>query len=502
VSSYVVEGEHRVTPLELFFDLVFVFGFTEVTTLMLDDVTWAGLGRALLVLAVLWWAWASYAWLTNAVDPNAGPVTATVIGAVAAMFVAALAVPEAFGTHRLAFGVAFLVVVLIFVAQYAIAARGEPDLLSAVTRLARWALPAGGLILGAAFVQSGLRPVLWAAAIVIGFVGPSLEGLSGWRVHPAHFAERHGLILIIAIGESLAALGFGARAAGLGAGVIVAAVLGVVIAAAFWLAYFDFSAVAIQRQLVESTGERRTALARDIYTYGHFPMVAGIILFAFGTRTTVAHVHDELRIIPAVALCGGASLYLLAYVGLRFRVSRTLSRGRSVAAVGFAALIPVALAVPALLTLGLVAAVWLGLHAYELIWWREERARRRAEGEPAAAALVPAVNDIEIATRFLEAMSSRDFETAESLLAADAEVTAPDGTLPASEFIRGVREWEGLENLDISVENRVVTEEDGVVVSRSRRVFRWKESGEVAYDQPAEARITIVAGLVTNVEMR
>jgi len=381
----VVEGEQRVTPLELFFDLVFVFGFTQVTTLMLDDVTWRGLGHGLLVLAVLWWAWASYAWLTNTIDPNAGFVTAIVLAAVTAMFIGALAVPEAFGRHRLTFGVAFLLVVVIFVALYAIAARGEPDLLSAVARLARSAIPAGTLILAAAFVQPGLRPVLWSAAIVIGFFGPALAGLSGWRVHPAHFAERHGLILIIAIGESLAALGYGARGTGLGAGVILAAVLGVGVAASFWLAYFDFFSIGVQRQLTDSSGVQRIALARDIYTYVHLPMVAGIILFAFGMRTTVAHVDAELHLIPAVALCGGSALYLLAYVVLRWRVSRTLSRGRSIASIGFAALIPVALSAPALVTLALVAAVWLGLHAYELIWWREERVRRRSGGEPVAA---------------------------------------------------------------------------------------------------------------------
>jgi low temperature requirement protein LtrA len=119
-------------------------------------------------------------------------------------------------------------------------------------------------------------------------------------------------------------------------------------------------------------------LARDAYTYLHLPMVMGIVLFAFAMKTTLAHVHGELNVIPAVGLCGGSALYLLAYVALRWRVSRSLSRGRAVAAVGFAALVPVAVAVPALVTLALVAAIWVGLHGYELIWWREARALRRA----------------------------------------------------------------------------------------------------------------------------
>jgi low temperature requirement protein LtrA len=378
VSEQIVETEHRVTPLELFFDLVFVFAFTQVTTLLLEDVSWAGLGRGLLVLAVLWWAWASYAWLTNTVDAEAGLVLAAMLVAAAAMFVAALAVPEAFGGHRLVFAVAFLIVLVMFVGLFALEGRAEPDLLAAVLRMARATFLGGALILVAAFVPSGLRPVLWSAALAVSFFAPVLGGVHGWRVHPAHFAERHGLILIIAIGESLVAIGLGARGTGLGAGVILAAVLGFVVAASFWLAYFDFASVGVQQLLADRRGEQRVALARDAYTYLHLPMVAGIVLFAFAMKPTLAHVDVELDVIPAVALCGGSALNLLAYVALRWRVSRTLGRGRPVASVGFAALVPVALVVPALATIALMAAVWLGLHGYELIWWREQRARRRA----------------------------------------------------------------------------------------------------------------------------
>jgi low temperature requirement protein LtrA len=247
VSEQIAETEHRVTPLELFFDLVFVFAFTQVTTLLHEDVSWAGLGRGLLVLAVLWWAWASYAWLTNTVDADAGLVLAVMLVATAAMFVAALAVPEAFGGHRLVFAVAFLIVLVMFVGLFGLAGRAEPDLLAAVLRMARTTILGGALILAAAFVPSGLRPALWLAALAVGFVGPGLGGVRGWRVHPAHFAERHGLILIIAIGEALVAIGFGARGTGLGAGVILAAVLGLVVAASFWLAYFDFFSIGVQR---------------------------------------------------------------------------------------------------------------------------------------------------------------------------------------------------------------------------------------------------------------
>jgi low temperature requirement protein LtrA len=285
----------------------------------------------------------------------------------------------------LVFGVTLLIVLLMFVGLFALAGRAEPDLLAAVLRMGRTTVLGGALILAAAFVQSGLRPVLWLAALAVGFVGPGLVGVRGWRVQAAHFAERHGLIVMIAIGEALVAIGFGARGTGLGAAVIVAAVLGLVVAASFWLAYFDFFSAEVERLLADRSGEQRTALARDACTYLHLPMVVGIVLFAFGMRTTLAHVHAHLHVIAALALCGGSALYLLAYVGLRWRVSRTLSRGRSVAAAVLAALVPVAMVVPALATIALVAAAWTALHGYELIWWREERVRRRAESMSAVS---------------------------------------------------------------------------------------------------------------------
>jgi low temperature requirement protein LtrA len=385
VSEQYVEREQRVTPLELFFDLVFVFGFTQVTTVLSDDPTWGGLGHGLLILAALWWAWAAYAWLTNTVDPGEDAVWGAMLVAMAAMFVAALAVPEAFGRHGVVFGVAFLIVNVVWLTLYALAARGDRDLLAAILRNAPATLAGTALIIAAGFVHGGLRPMLWLAALAVGLFGPLLGGISGWRVQPAHFVERHGLIVIIAIGESLIAIGLGARSTGIGTGVIVAAVLGLVVITSFWLAYFDFFPIRGQQMLADRSGAQRTALARDAYTYLHLPMVAGIVLFAFAMKTTLAHVGDELDTIPALGLCGGPSLYLLAYVVLRLRVSRTLGRGRLVAAVACALLFPIAVVVPALVALVLVAAVWVAFDAYEIIWWREARARTRALRLPASA---------------------------------------------------------------------------------------------------------------------
>jgi low temperature requirement protein LtrA len=384
VGELHAEREQRVTPLELFFDLVFVFAFTQVTTVLSDNPTWSGLGHALLILGVLWWAWASYAWLTNTVDPGLGAVSAAMLVAMAAMFVTALAVADAFGSHGVLFGVAFLIVTAMHLTLYALSARRDPDLLAAILHVAPSSLVGAALIIVAGFIDGGLKPILWLAALAVAFLVPLVLRIRGWRVQPAHFAERHGLIVIIAIGESLIAIGLGEEVSGLSAEVIVAAVLGFAVTTSFWLAYFDFFTIRAHQLLTDRSGAERAALARDVYTYLHFPMVAGIVLFAFAMKTTLADVDGELASIPALGLCGGPALYLFAFVAIRVRVSGTLRGGRLIAATSCALLWPVALVVPAFVALTLVAIVWVGLHAYEIIWWREARAQTRALRVPAS----------------------------------------------------------------------------------------------------------------------
>ena len=300
------------------------------------------------------------------------------------MFVAALAVPDAFGSHGVLFGLAFLIVTVMHLTLYALSARRDPDLLAAILRIAPSALVGAALIIVAGFVDGGLKPLLWLAALAVAYFLPVVFGVRGWRVQPAHFAERHGLIVIIAIGESLIAIGLGEKDSGLSTEVIVAAVLGFAVTTAFWLAYFDFFTIRAQQMLTDRSGAERAALARDVYTYLHFPMVAGIVLFAFAMKTTLADVDDELATIAALGLCGGPALYLFAFVALRMRMSRTLRGGRLIAAIAFALLWPVGVVVPALVALTLVAIVWVGLHAYEIIWWREARAQTRALRVPAS----------------------------------------------------------------------------------------------------------------------
>jgi low temperature requirement protein LtrA len=379
MAATAVDTEHRVTPRELFFDLVFVFAFTQVATLLTEDPTFAGIGRGVLVLGALWWAWTAYAWLTNTVDPEEEVVGAALLVALIAMFVAALVVPDVFGDEGVLFGAAFLIVCAMHIALYALAGRGNPDLLGAVLRLAPWTLLGATLILAAGFMD-GARTWLWLAALACTYVGAALSGSRGWRLHPSHLAERYGLVLIIALGEAFVSIGIGARGIEIGLGEVVAAILGILVATSFWLAYFDFFSIRGERMLRDLEGAERVALARDAYAYAHFPMIVGIVLFAFAMKTIVGHVGDELDSVAAFALCGGSALYLLTYSAIRIRIERRVrvSRGRLAAAVALLLVLPVATVVPALAALALVTAVWLALHTYELVWWREARAESRS----------------------------------------------------------------------------------------------------------------------------
>jgi low temperature requirement protein LtrA len=377
VPATAVDTEHRVTPRELFFDLVFVFAFTQVTTLFAEDATFHGLAHGVLVLAALWWPWTAYAWLTNTVDPEDNVVGGALLVALIAMFVAALAVPGVFGDDGVLFGVAFLIVCVTHLALYALAGRGHPDLFRAVLRLAPWSLTAALLILAAGFTD-GPRAWLWLAALACVYVGAALAGETGWRVHPRHLAERYGLVIIIALGEAFVAIGIGVSNTGIGPGEVVAAVLGLLIATSFWLAYFDFFSIRGEQILADAEGPQRIALARDLYAFAHLPMIVGIVLFAFAMKRIVGHVGQQLDAVAAFALCGGSALYLLSYSVVRWRLERRLSRGRLVAAVAIAAIGPLATRVPPLAALGLVTVVWIGLHVYELWWWRAARAESRS----------------------------------------------------------------------------------------------------------------------------
>jgi low temperature requirement protein LtrA len=388
-----VEVEQRVTPLELFFDLVVVFAITQVTGFISGDPTWGGLLRGMLLLGALWWAWAAYAWLTNTLNPEEGAVRLVVFGAIGAMLVVSLAVPKAFGTGGVVFGVAYFIVRALHLVLYAIAGRGDRDLLGAVARLVPSATTGPGLLVVAGFLDGVPQLAMWGAALAVDYLGVLVGHMRGYRVSPEHFMERHGLVIIIALGESIVAIGVGAGGLPLDAGLIVAALLGIAVVAAIWWSYFDWVVFVSLARLNEATGAARAALARDLYSYLHLPMVAGIVLFALGLKTTLAHVDEPLPMIPALGLCGGVALYLAAHVALRLRIGGGWGHGRPVATILLIGLIPLAGGMRALSALGLVTAVCAALIAYEAIRYRESRAwirsRRGAFTMEEAARVAP-----------------------------------------------------------------------------------------------------------------
>ncbi len=372
-------AEERVTPLELFFDLVFVLALTQCTALMAASPTWDGLVRGLLVLAVLWWSWGGYAWLTSVVDPEAGAVRIAMFAAMAAFLVAALAVPNAFGDDALLFACAYAIVRIAHIWLFTIASHGEPELRRSVIGLGTSTAIGVSLLFVAAFTDGWLQGGIWALALLLDLGGPYLFRSEGWQLIPGHFAERHGLIVIIALGESIVAIGVGSNTI-VDAGVVVAAIFGIAIAAALWWLYFDVIVWLAEQSLTSATpGREQNELARDAYSYIHFPMVAGIVVFALGMKKTLEHVEDPLATVPAAALVGGIALYLLAHVAFRWRLRHSISRQRLVAAAATLALFPVAVEVPAALTLVLVLGVLVALIVYEVIRFADTRERVRHE---------------------------------------------------------------------------------------------------------------------------
>src|SRR5918992_3245736 len=337
-----LRSREAVAPLELFFDLVFVLAFTQCTQLMADNPTWEGLAQGMLVLAVVWWAWVGYSWLTSVVEPEEGAVRIAIFGAMAALLVMALALPQVFGEWAGIFAVAYGLVRTGQIVLFLIAAQDDPGLRRSILGLAASTALAIRLIGAALFLDGGVQGALWVLGLTVDLGGPALFGAEGWKLMPSHFAERHSLVVILALGEAIVAIGVGADV-GLDAGVIVAAVLGIGVAAAQWWIYFDVVALVTQRRLLEAKpGREQNALARDSYSFLHLPMVAGIVLAALGLKKTIGDVDHELKVEAAFALLFGVALYLLGHVALRLRNARTLNKERLILALVLVALLPLA----------------------------------------------------------------------------------------------------------------------------------------------------------------
>jgi low temperature requirement protein LtrA len=374
------EPEQPVSPVELFFDLVFVFALTQVTTFLTEDMSVAQLGRGVMILAAIWWSWVGFSWLTNRAATDVGPIRLFVLVAMVGMLAVALAVPHAFGDDAVLFGAAYLVVRLVQLAGLWLLADRIPAVRAAQRRLIVTSSVGPLLILAAAFADGAAQAALWALALVVDYGGATLatrrEG--EWNVHAGHFAERHGLIVIIALGESIAEIGIGAEGGALTGAVLLAAAFGVVACGALWWSYFDVTARAAARRLARSVGAERGELARDAFSYLHLPMVTGILLFALALRLTLERPGEPLEAVPAFCLFAGPAVYYLGHVLFRLRMIGSVSRPRLYAIAALALAAALATGLDALAALALACGIIVAVVAYEAVADAETRARLRA----------------------------------------------------------------------------------------------------------------------------
>ena len=378
IEPSVEEEERKTSYLELFFDLVFVFAFTQVTALILEDTSLQGFARAALVLAMVWWAWSAYAWMTNAIDVENAVTRLIMLAAMVAGFFMALAVPHAFADEAAWFAVAYFVVRLLNSVLYSWGVRNDPGNLRATLQLAPWFVGAAVIALVGGFVDPDYRAWLWLASLAVDVVGTLTVGRAGWRISPAHFAERFALIVIIALGESIVAIGVGTAELSRDATYAVSVVVAFAGVAALWWAYFDFTAVAAERSLSRATGPARVTLARDVFTYFHYPLVLGIILYAVAAKKTLEHPLDPLSKPGRWALGLGFALYLCGFALMRFRVIRRIAWER-LAAAAIVLLTAVLLdGADAIVTLGVVIAILALSITLESARLREVRADLRA----------------------------------------------------------------------------------------------------------------------------
>jgi low temperature requirement protein LtrA len=375
------EGERRTTYLELFFDLVFVFAVTQVTALVAADPTARGFAHGALVFALVWWAWSGYAWMTNAIDVERTETRLLMLAAAAGSFLMAIMVPGAFGDDGARFVLAYVFVRVLNVGLYIRGLRGSEQE-GAILHLAPYFLVAPLVAVPGGFVDGWARAAIWLASLAIDVFGTLRSGRWGFRVSPAHFAERYALFVIIALGESVVAIGATADVLPRDASFFAAVTIAFALVATLWWSYFDFPALAAARALRFAAPERRGPLARDLFTFFHFPNVLGIIYIAVAVKKSLAHPSEPLSGGGRAALALGLVLFMLQFVLGRLRVIHRISWERLV---GMATVVGVVVAGRSLDAVWLLGLVWLVLVATtvaEIVRLGEARATVRADGPP------------------------------------------------------------------------------------------------------------------------
>jgi low temperature requirement protein LtrA len=379
-------GEARTTNVELFFDLVFVFAVTQVSHILLDDLTWRGAGRTLLVLAVVWWAWNYTSWVTNELDPDSTVVRLLLLGLMFASLLMAVAIPEAFGERAMLFAAAYVAIQVgrhLFL-TFVSASPGTVERERAL-RILVWLSASGVVWIAGAAADESVRATLWLVALAIDYVAPTLLywvpgrprlGNESWDVETSHFAERFQLFVIIALGESIVITGATTADYELDAARMTGFALAFLATAAMWWLYFNYVAAIAQRRL--ETAPNRTLLARDGYTYLHVVLVAGIIIGAVGDEHVIAHPTEVLPKAEIVVVAAGPAIYLIGLVAFRLVMARSLSWRRTL---GAAACVPIGLlglVVPALVLSALLVAMFVTVIVSERVAFL----RRAARGEP------------------------------------------------------------------------------------------------------------------------
>jgi low temperature requirement protein LtrA len=381
------EGEEqRATTLELFYDLVFVFAITQISHLLLEHLTWEGVGQSALILLVVWWAWNYTTWVTNELDPESVVVRLLLIALMLASLLMSVAIPDAFGERALLFAGSYVAIqvgrhlFLTFVA----AESGSAERMRA-GRILIWFVLAGVLWIAGALADGSTRTLLWIAALAVDYGAPLfLYWIPGWpradgdtwQVQPTHFAERFQLFVIIALGESVVITGATTSDLDLDLAVLTAFGLAFVGSAALWWLYFDYVARIAERRL--TLAEDRVRLARDGYTYLHLLMIAGVIVVAAGDELVIAHPTEELPSAELWVVVAGPAIYLIAHALFRLRMAGSLSWKRLGGAFACLAVAAVGTFASALVVSALVVVVLIGVILSEQV----ASARRRGRGEP------------------------------------------------------------------------------------------------------------------------
>jgi low temperature requirement protein LtrA len=301
----------RVSTLELFFDLVFVFTITQLAETLAEDLTPATLGNVMLILAVVWWMYSGYAWLTNAVAPNSTTRRTLLLTGMAGFLLMALAIPEAFGEYGWLFGISYLVVNVVHSVLFW---QAGPDARVAMRVITPMNILAALLVLAGGFLPEPYRHLCWIAAPIIQIATGYLNRIEMHSIAAGHFVERHGLVVIIAIGESIIAIGLGFADVHLGVGAILTAVAGLCIAYYLWWYYFAGDDSHAEHVLAHLTDPfRRARLALNAWGYAHYPMLLGIVVLSVGIKKTVGLAFEELHWAYAITLGGGVALYVLGH---------------------------------------------------------------------------------------------------------------------------------------------------------------------------------------------